>query len=76
MDRMLVTEPRSEALLDDLDGAEISYLDPSGSGQWLPQWPPVQQANSAPPGMFPAAIRITLHLKDWGEIYRYVEVAR
>jgi general secretion pathway protein J len=75
MDRILVAEPRSETLLDDLDGAEISYLDPSGSGDWLQQWPPVQQTNAVS-GNFPAAVKITLRLKDWGEIYRYVEIAQ
>lgn len=75
IDRILVTEPRSEALLDDLDGVEISYADPGGNGEWDPHWPPLQVGNAAP-GEFPTAIRITLRLKDWGEIYRVVEIAQ
>jgi general secretion pathway protein J len=75
MDRILVTEPRSETLLDDVEGIEITYPDPTGNGDWLPHWPPLRQGN-APAGQFPPAIRISLRLKDWGEIFRIVEVAR
>jgi general secretion pathway protein J len=75
LDRMLVTEPKSETLLDDLDGADITFLDPGGSGEWGPHWPPLPKDKAATAGEFPPAIRISLRLKDWGEIYRYVEIA-
>jgi general secretion pathway protein J len=75
MDRILVTEPRSETLLDDVEAVEITYPDPTGNGDWLPHWPPLREGRAAA-GLFPRAVRISLRIKDWGEIYRVVEVAQ
>ncbi len=77
MDRILVTEPRSETLLQDVDGIEIAYQDTNpaqgNSAEWVTHWPPRQtdSGEDVPP---PPAIRIRLQLKDWGLIERWVEV--
>lgn len=73
MDRILVTEPRSETLLDNLDGVEITYADPGGGSEFVPNWPPLQEGNGSV-GEFPPAVRISLQLRDWGEVVRVVEV--
>lgn len=75
MDRTLVNEPRSEVLVDDVEAFELAYLDRGGSGEWQAQWPPQQQEDSLAAGL-PLAVRITLVLKDWGEITRIVEVVQ
>jgi general secretion pathway protein J len=75
MDRTLINEPRSEVLLQDVDACEVRFVDPTGNGEWLAQWPPVQQANAAAAGL-PAGVRITMTLADWGEIVRTVEVVQ
>ncbi len=75
MDRTLANEPRMEVLLENVDTFEIAYLDSSDSGEWQPQWPPLQQENSTDAGL-PPAIRITIGLRDWGEIVRLVELVQ
>lgn len=69
MDRTLTNELREETLLDGVESFELSYLDP-GSNEWQAQWPPLQGGG----GAMPKAVRITLVLKDWGEMYRIVEL--
>ncbi|MCC7259329.1 MAG: type II secretion system minor pseudopilin GspJ [Gammaproteobacteria bacterium] len=73
MDRTLVNEPHREVLVDHVERFEIAYVDRSGSGDWLTQWPPLQQAGST--GL-PLAVRFTLTLQDWGEIVRIIEVVQ
>jgi general secretion pathway protein J len=75
MDRSLVTESRSETLLDDVQSIEVSYLDPGTSSDWSTQWPPMQNGQQGSADSLPKAVRISLRLKDWGEISREVEVA-
>lgn len=75
MDRTLATEPRSEVLVDDVDEFRITYLDRSGSAEWQSQWPPLQKQESVNAGL-PLAVRITIVLKDWGEISHLVELVQ
>lgn len=74
MDRTLVNEPRREVLVDGVERFEITYVDRSGSGEWLAQWPPLQQPLAG--AGLPLAVRLTLDLDDWGEIQRIVEVVQ
>jgi general secretion pathway protein J len=72
MDRTLINEPREEALLADVESVELTYLDRSGTGEWQTQWPALQQGSELS-GVL-EAVRISLVLRDWGEIVRIVEV--
>ena len=75
MDRTLANEPRTEVLLDDVDAFEIAYLGRTGDGEWQTQWPPLQEADSLNAGL-PLAIKITVVLKDWGELSRTAELVQ
>jgi general secretion pathway protein J len=75
MDRTLGNDPRKEVLLDGVDSVEIRFTDPSGSGEWVPEWPPAQVTAPRGPGL-PAGARIALTLTDWGEIVRVIEVLK
>ncbi len=74
MDRTLADEPHREVLVDGVEHFEIAYVDPSGNGEWVTQWPPLQQQNAS--STLPLAVRLTLTLADWGEIVRLVEVVQ
>lgn len=75
MDRTLVNEPKTEVLLDDIDEFEITFLDRTGSNEWLSQWPPLQQANALDAGL-PSGARVVMVLADWGEIVRTTEMVQ
>jgi len=70
MDFPLGMEPRRMELLDDITAVTFEYLDEQS--RWHTQWPPLQQLNAAG-FVYPRAVRITLELKDWGEIVRTVD---
>lgn len=70
----LVTEPRREVLLEEVNAVKIYYLDRSrmrGSDPWLETWPPPGSTPDTP--QLPVAIRIVFDLPEWGEIERIVE---
>jgi general secretion pathway protein J len=74
MDRTLVNEPREEVLLEDVDAFEIAFLDRASTGEWQSQWPPLTAQGTASAGAVLEAVRISVRLRDWGEIVRIVEV--
>lgn len=63
LDRAPNVEAFSEILLDDVDGIELRFLDPTH--QWQGFWPP-----PTPVAALPRAVEITLDVKDWGRITR------
>lgn len=75
MDRTLINEPRQEVLLDGVESFEMSFIDRSGEGEPLTQWPPLQQENTRNAGL-PLGVRIAMTLGDWGEIVRTVELVQ
>lgn len=75
MDRTLVNEPREQVLLEDVEAFEVAYLDQaSTTGEWSLQWPPLTSTGGASSNAVLEAVRISITLKDWGEIVRIVEV--
>lgn len=73
MDPTLSNEPRSEVLLDGVDGLEIGFLD--GMGEAKSEWPDQESTGGEVDNQLPLAVSITIRLGDWGEIVRIVEVA-
>lgn len=83
LDGSISGDPVKQELLPDVTSVHIQYADSSLSYQDV--WPPLPNgqtltnpnsivtATSA--GQLPAAVSITLTLKDWGDITRIVEVA-
>lgn len=74
MDRTLVNEPREEVLLEDVESFEVAYLDRASTGEWRTEWPPLTAQGAASSGAVLEAVRISVRLRDWGEIVRIVEV--
>jgi len=74
MDRTLVNEPREQVLLEDVEAFEVAYLDQGSSGEWTLQWPPLTNTGGTNGNAVLEAVRISITLKDWGEIVRIVEV--
>ncbi|HYW93902.1 MAG TPA: type II secretion system minor pseudopilin GspJ [Gammaproteobacteria bacterium] len=72
LDRAPQAQPLKSAILDQVDGLDVRFLDVQR--QWHSQWPPVN-ATSAQSAGLPLAIRVTLELKDWGRITRTFNVA-
>ncbi len=72
LDRPLSAEPREEVLMGDVEAFEVAFLDQGSSGDWLTQWPPLQLGTNVTGSL--AAVRISVRLRDWGEIVRIVEV--
>lgn len=75
MDRTLANEPKKDVLLEDVDRFELSFLDKASKGDWLTEWPPLQQGTTEASGVL-EAVRIDVVLKDWGEIVRIAEVVQ
>lgn len=73
MDPTLSNEPRSEVLLDHVDGLEIGFLDSFGQAQ--EEWPDQETTGGEVDNQLPMAVSITIRLADWGEIVRIIEVA-
>jgi len=82
LDGSISGDPVKQELLPDVTSVHIQYADPSLNYQDV--WPPLPNGQTvtagavvaaANTGQLPAAVSITLTLKDWGDITRIVEVA-
>lgn len=71
LDRAQDSEAHDTALLGDVTGFGIRYLD--GAGEWRFDWPPPGEAAAQPP--LPRAIEISLDVTGWGRIVRLFRVA-
>lgn len=69
MDRAQDSEARQLELLDDLESLSFRFLK---SGDWSKTWPPKNELgeSKADSKELPAAVEVTLELKDWGTITR------
>lgn len=70
LDQAPDSEPFIAPLLEDVESLKLRYLDQQL--KWHEQWPPEDfNSSTAPdPAALPAAVELTLNLKDWGEITR------
>lgn len=81
LDGSIASDPVKQELLPDVTSVHVQYADASLNYQDV--WPPTssnQNTNGPVPaaavaGQLPAAVSITLTLKDWGDVTRIVEVA-
>lgn len=73
LDRAPGTEPYRSELLTDVNKFTVRYQD--SKAEWHEQWPPLNTAPGAITAR-PAAIEISLKLKDWGELKRLYRVNR
>ena len=74
LDRTQEMEPYESVLLDEVESAEMRYLD--SNNEWHNEWPPLNQDNQ--PGSNPTgltAIEFKLELQDWGELVRIFRAA-
>jgi general secretion pathway protein J len=74
LDRTQEMEPYESVLLDQVESAEMRYLD--SNNEWHSEWPPLNQDNQAgnnPTGL--TAIEFKLELQDWGELMRIFRAA-
>ena len=74
LDRSQEMEPHESVLLDQVESAEIRYLD--SNLEWHNEWPPLSQDNqggNSPTGL--TAIEFKLQLQDWGELVRVFRAA-
>ena len=71
MDYTLDQEPRQVELIDNVEEITLEFL--TAEAEWQTQWPPLTQQDGAP-FPYPRAVRITLNLRDWGEIVRVVDL--
>jgi general secretion pathway protein J len=72
LDRTLTAEPQSTILIDQVERAQLRFMD--ANGRWHEQWPPLGYSGPDMRRLRPIAVEITLELEDWGEIKRLVEV--
>jgi general secretion pathway protein J len=73
MDRTLSTPPVRQELLDGVDAIEMRFLD--SGGQWHTEWPPLEVGGPQRAVERPRAIEFAVELKDFGRIWRLVEVS-
>ena len=73
MDRTLSTPAVRTELLDDVDSVEVRFLD--SAGQWQTEWPPVNLNGPQALIARPRAVEFTLVLKDFGRVWRLVEIS-
>jgi general secretion pathway protein J len=75
VDRTSNTEIQSEVILEKVESVKFEFRDRS-SPDLHADWPITRTSATATaqPQTLPTAVRITLRLKDWGEIQRLVEV--
>lgn len=73
MDRTLSTPPVRQELLEGVDSVEVRFLDTTG--QWHTDWPPLEMAGPQRLVARPRAIEFALELKDFGRVWRLVEVS-
>lgn len=70
LDRAPGARPVEDELLDGIERMDIVYLD--AQQREHRQWPPSRSES----GVFPRALRVTLDVKGFGEIYRVLELPR
>ncbi len=73
LDRVQDMQPYRSELLDAVDDFRLRYLD--SNAEWHEQWPPLNTSPGAAIPL-PAAIEVSLTLKDWGELRRLYKVNR
>ncbi len=73
MDRTLSTPPVRQELLDGVDDVGVRFLD--STGQWHTDWPPLEMGGPQRFVARPRAIEFALDLKDFGRVWRVVEVS-
>ena len=73
LDRTLSNEPVSVVLLDGVESLEFRFY--QANGEFVQQWPPVDQSGPANLRLRPSAVEVILRLEDEGEITRLIEVA-
>ena len=74
LDRTQEMEPYESVLLDQVESAEMRYLD--SNNEWHNEWPPLNQdtqTGSNPTSL--TAIEFKLELQDWGELVRIFRTA-
>lgn len=74
LDRTPQTPVTRQVLLTDVQAFRVQYLAPDG--HYAEQWPPLNSNPGAFLSQVPPAVRISVTLKDWGEIHQLIEVAR
>lgn len=74
LDGSIQGDPQKQVLLSDVESVKVQYYDPN-SGAYTDVWPPVVNGQAANPAELPAAVSVTVSLKDWGTVTRIVEVA-
>jgi len=74
LDRVQGMEPYEDVLLEDVNLAELRYMD--DKGKWHDQWPPLN-LTIAPGAQIssPRAIEFKLELEGWGELTRIYKVS-
>ena len=69
LDRTQEMEPYETLLLDDVERAEIRFLD--NNNEWHNEWPPLDSSVvTGDTTVALSAIEFTLELQDWGELVR------
>lgn len=73
LDRTFTNQPVQTVLLDDVNSILFRYL--QADGEWVEQWPPLDNLSGINPRNRPRAVEIRLTLLDEGELRRIVELA-
>ena len=71
MDRAPGTPPVRTELLEDVGDVEVRFMDQSG--QWHPDWPPIEMTGPQALVARPRVIEFGFELEDYGKIWRWVE---
>lgn len=77
LDQPVVSEPRAAPLLEEVEELRVRFYVQLGGqpGGWTNTWPTTTQTGATtPPDALPAAVELTLKIKDRGEIVRVFQV--
>lgn len=77
LDQPVVSEPRAAPLLEQVETLQVRFYDKPGAqpGRWVDTWPASSLTGAPPPSdSLPAAVELTLKIKDRGEIMRVFRV--
>jgi len=73
LDQPVVSEPRAAPLLEQVEEMRVRFY--TKSNGWTSTWPAISQTGVAPPNdALPAAVEMTLKVKDRGDIVRVFQV--
>jgi general secretion pathway protein J len=73
LDRTTATLPMRTVLLDGVENVEVLFMDANGNPYI--EWPPIELGGLAQINARPRAVRFTLELADYGEVWRTVETS-